>query len=350
MGCTKKVLTDNVENLTENINTDIDITDKKLEKMKLGCFNFKTDIIWYAVLQIALLHVIGIYSIFTFNYLENPMTTLWIIGMYLISNFGASGGVHRFWSHKSYKAKLPLRILLLICFNASAQNAICKWVKNHRMHHKYCDTDADPHNTQRGFFFTHIGWLMMKEHPEFIKKSKQLDLFDVMSDPVVAFDEKYSLLLQLFFGFILPTALPVYLWNEIWSRAIISQVFIRYMITLNSVWTINSIAHAWGTRSYDKNIKPADNNFVNYMTLGEGYHNYHHVFPWDYRSAETGNNRMNYTTFFINIFAKLGLAYDLRYPSADLIKNTVLNRGDGTHSMLSKVPELNPINIVKKRK
>ncbi|XP_072760627.1 acyl-CoA Delta-9 desaturase-like [Anoplolepis gracilipes] len=319
----KKVLIDVAKNLTKSINNDI--------------FNFKTEIIWYIVLQIVLLHGIGIYGIFTFNYLENSMTTLWIFGMYIISNFGVSAGAHRFWSHKCYKAKLQLRILLLICFSTCAQNTICKWVKNHRMHHKYCDTDADPHNSKRGFFFTHVGWVMMKEHPEFIEKSKQLNLSDVRSDSVVAFGEKYFLPLQLFFGFILPTTLPVYFWNDTWSRAVISQVFIRYMITLNSVWTINSIAHAWGTRPYNKNIKPADNNFVNYITVGEGYHNYHHVFPWDYRSAETGNNRINYTTFFINIFAKLGLAYDLRFPSEDMIKNTVLNSGDGTHPMLSKI-------------
>ncbi|KAL6427784.1 hypothetical protein ACFW04_008308 [Cataglyphis niger] len=131
--------------------------------------------------------------------------------------------------------------------------------------------------------------------------------------------------------------LPVYLWNETWSRAIISQVFIRYMITLNTVWTVNSIAHAWGTRPYNKNIKPTDNNIINYVTIGEGYHNYHHVFPWDYRSAEIGNDKINYTTFFINICAKLGLAYDLRYPSLDSIRNIVLKRGDGTHPILHKM-------------
>ncbi|KAL6427780.1 hypothetical protein ACFW04_008308 [Cataglyphis niger] len=302
-----------------------------------GIFNFKTDVIWYIAFLLVLLHGIGIYGIFTFDYLKNPMTTLWIIGMYIISNCGASAGAHRLWSHKSYKAKLPLRILLLICFNMCGQNTIYKWVKNHRMHHIYCDTAADPHNTQRGFFFAHIGWVAMKEDPEFTEKSKHLNLSDVTSDPVVIFGEKYFVLLQLFFCFIIPTMLPVYLWNETWSRAIISQVFIRYMITLNTVWTVNSIAHAWGTRPYNKNIKPTDNNIINYVTIGEGYHNYHHVFPWDYRSAEIGNDKINYTTFFINICAKLGLAYDLRYPSLDSIRNIVLKRGDGTHPILHKM-------------
>ncbi|CAL1678263.1 unnamed protein product [Lasius platythorax] len=302
--------------------------------------NFRTDLIWYNVLLLALLHTIGIYGILTFNYLENPMTTLWIICMYVISHLGVTAGAHRLWSHRSYKATLPLRIFLMICFSACAQNSIYKWVKNHRMHHKYSDTNTDPHNTQRGYFFTHIGWIMMKERPEYIEKSKQIDLSDVTSDAVVAFGEKYFLPLQFIFGFILPSMVPVYLWNDTWTRAIISQAFIRYILTLNAVWSVNSIAHAWGTRPYNKNIRPADNDFVNYVTTGEGYHNYHHEFPWDYKSAELGNNRMNYTSIFIDISAKLGLAYDLKCPSAELIKSIILNQGDGTHPMLSEVPRL----------
>ncbi|XP_011637426.1 acyl-CoA Delta(11) desaturase-like isoform X2 [Pogonomyrmex barbatus] len=320
----------------EDINNDIN--DKKSKMIISKMLNFKTDIIWYIALQLFVLHVVGIYGLLTFDYMKNLMTTLWIPGMYLISNLGLSAGVHRLWSHKCYKAKLPLRILLLICYNSSGQNTIYNWVKNHRMHHKYCDTDADPHNNRRGFFYAHCGWVMMKEHPEFIKKVKQLDLSDIMSDPVVAFGERYALPLQLFFTIILPTIIPVYLWNETWSRAIISQIFIRYMISLNFLWTLNSMAHAWGTKPYDKYITSVDNNFIYYITTGEGYHNFHHAFPWDYRSSEAGNNKFNYTTHFIDICAKLGLAYDLKYPSDEHIKNVILKNGDGTHPIMSEVP------------
>jgi len=76
------------------------------------------------------------------------------------------------------------------------------------------------------------------------------------------------------------------------------------------------------------------------VTLGEGYHNFHHVFPWDYRSSEKGNNTFNYTTFFIDICAKLGLAYNLKYPSVDLIKKIILKKGDGTHPILSEESRL----------
>lgn len=72
------------------------------------------------------------------------------------------------------------------------------------------------------------------------------------------------------------------------------------------------------------------------LTLGEGFHNYHHVFPWDYRSAEIKN--INYTTYFIDMFAKLGLVYDLKYPSTELIKKVAKNRGDGTYSLHYEAP------------
>lgn len=64
------------------------------------------------------------------------------------------------------------------------------WVRDHRVHHKYTDTTADPHNANRGFFFSHCGWLTMKKHPDVIKKGKQVDLDDVLSDPVVQFQER----------------------------------------------------------------------------------------------------------------------------------------------------------------
>lgn len=73
--------------------------------------------------------------------------------------------------------------------------------------------------------------------------------------------------------------------------------------------------------------------------MGNGYHNYHDVFPWDYRSMELGINGVNYTTRFIDMFARLGLAYDLKYPSTDLIRKTILKRGDRTYLKLSEVPE-----------
>ena len=79
-----------------------------------------------------------------------------------------------------------------------------------------------------------------------------------------------------------------------------------------------------------------ENEFVSYASLGEGWHNYHHAFPNDYRAAEIGGGRFNLTTNVIDFFAKIGWAYDLKYPSNELIMATVRNKGDGSHESLKK--------------
>lgn len=107
-----------------------------------------------------------------------------------IGGFGITGGVHRLWSHRSYKAKTPLRIILMLCFSLSGQNTIYDWVRDHRVHHKFSETEADPHNSNRGFFFAHIGWLMMNKHPEVVRKGRMLDMSDIENDPVVQFHQK----------------------------------------------------------------------------------------------------------------------------------------------------------------
>lgn len=64
------------------------------------------------------------------------------------------------------------------------------WVKVHRMHHKYTDTDADPHNINRGFWFAHMGWYLLPKHPEVLKRLKEIDMSDINADPVVSFGDK----------------------------------------------------------------------------------------------------------------------------------------------------------------
>lgn len=68
------------------------------------------------------------------------------------------------------------------------------------------------------------------------------------------------------------------------------------------------------------------------FAFGEGWHNYHHVFPWDYKTAELGNYRMNFTTAFIDLMAKIGWAYDLKTVSDEIIQKRVERTGDGTHN------------------
>lgn len=86
-------------------------------------------------------------------------------------------------------------------FNTIAfQDAAYHWARDHRVHHKYSETDADPHNATRGFFFSHIGWLLCKKHPEVKAKGKGVDLSDLKADPIIMFQKKW-VLWQMIYSF-----------------------------------------------------------------------------------------------------------------------------------------------------
>lgn len=94
------------------------------------------------------------------------------------------------WAHKSYKATWQLRLILAAANLIAFQNNIFEWVRDHRVHHKYTDTDADPHNSVRGFFFSHMGWLMLRKHPDIKTKGARVDMSDLLQDPIVMFQKK----------------------------------------------------------------------------------------------------------------------------------------------------------------
>lgn len=315
------------------------------EKSREKWFFLQKDIKWRNVILITIFHAIAIYGFLTVPYIQRWKTFLWAFIIGLFAAFGITGGIHRFWSHKSYKANTPLRIILMLCFVTAGQNSIYDWVRDHRVHHKFSETDADPHNSNRGFFFSHVGWLMIKKHPEVIRKGKLIDMSDIKADPIAAFCERHFTLLKLMCCFVIPIVLPVYCWNEEWYYAFVFQIC-RYMYVLNATWSVNSFAHFFGNKPYDKSIAPVENKFVSYASMGEGWHNYHHVFPTDYRAAEIGGGRFNATTSVIDMFAKIGWAYDLKAPSDSVINSTIRNRGDGTHVNMQADAEILSNDII----
>ena len=103
---------------------------------------------------------------------------------------------------------------------------------------------------KRGFFFSHVGWLLVKKHDDVKVKGKAVDMSDLEQDPVVMFQKKYFLPLTVFGCFWLPYYLAVY-FGESPGKAW-TQVVTRYMLTLNFTWLVNSAAHMWGPRPYDQ--------------------------------------------------------------------------------------------------
>ena len=92
-------------------------------------------------------------------------TLVLALSLWPISGLGITAGAHRLWAHRSYKAKAPYRILLMLMNAIASQRTIFDWVREHRAHHKYSDTSADPYDASRGLFYSHIGWLLLKKSP-----------------------------------------------------------------------------------------------------------------------------------------------------------------------------------------
>lgn len=291
----------------------------------------KLGLVWTNIILFSVLHLIALYGLFLIiKGYPNPYTILFAVFFGIQSQLGITAGAHRLWSHRSYKAKAPLRFLLVLMDTCVYQGSIITWCRDHRGHHKYTDSNADPHNVTRGFFFSHIGWTMMKKHPDVVEKGKGIDLSDLYNDPFVRFQHKYYFYLMPIASFVLPTVVPMYFWNETLISAYCVNI-IRYLTIVHNTLTINSFAHRFGYRPYDRTIRPGDNVSLSIVTLGEGFHNYHHVFPWDYRSSEFGAFTFNITRAFIEFFAKIGWAYELKFPSEEMIKTRVNRTGDGNH-------------------
>ncbi|XP_069123114.1 stearoyl-CoA desaturase 5-like isoform X2 [Argopecten irradians] len=283
-------------------------------------------IVWRNVVIFAILHLAALYAV-TLIPRSQPLTWVWSVMYFMLAGMGVTAGAHRLWSHRSYKARTPLRVLLAVCQSAALQNDIFDWVRDHRVHHKYSETDADPHNATRGFFFSHIGWLLVKKHPKVIAKGKLISLQDLYDDPVVMIQKRFYKLSVLLMCFIVPTIVPWYFWGEtLWNSFYLASI-LRYTVVLNSTWLVNSAAHMWGSKPYDRTINPSNNLAVVFCAFGEGFHNYHHVFPHDYATSEFGL-RYNFTTMFIDFFALLGLVSDRKVISPKTIQMRKGRTGD----------------------
>ncbi|XP_065332929.1 acyl-CoA Delta(11) desaturase-like [Cloeon dipterum] len=308
---------------------------KKKEEKEL-MEEFSGEIVWFNAIGFVILHVLffigGVRclgTITTLYPLTQWKTMFWAFFVGFLSAEGVLMGAHRLYSHKAFKANWKLRALLLFWHTVAGQNCMYIWVRDHRLHHKYSDTNADPHNARRGFWYSHVGWLAMKKHPLIKIKGLTIDMSDIERDPLLMFQKNHYKKLYVLCAIFLPVIVPIYFFDEYWLDALLTVYFTRSIIVLNLTWTVNSAAHLWGTKPYDKNIMPRENKWVGMWAFGEGWHNYHHAFPWDYRAAELAVHH-SWTTQLIEFFARIGWAYDLKFASDQMIHRRIQRTGDGT--------------------
>ncbi len=210
----------------------------------------------------------------------------WPIIIAAIVFLGANGlsitaGYHRLWSHNAYKAHPILKLAFALFGAAATQNSILVWASGHRRHHRYVDNnEKDPYSAKRGFWFSHIGW-MLREYDS--GKSDFSNARDLERDPIVMWQHQHYIAIVLVMN-LLPPILVGLLSGEMIASLLLVGV-LRLVLNHHSTFFINSLAHIWGKQPYTDENTARDNGFLALLTYGEGYHNFHHLFQNDYRNG-----------------------------------------------------------------
>lgn len=294
-------------------------------------------VVWRNVMLFVYLHIGMVMGIYLAIFVVQWKTLIYSLFLVILSDVvGITSGAHRLWAHKTYKAKLPLRIFAMFCNCLALQNDIYEWARDHRAHHKFSETEADPHNARRGFFFSHMGWLLVKKQHEVTQLGGKIDMSDIADDPVVRFQRKFYIPLLAFSHSLMSIIIPHYGFGESLVNSFYVTGLLRYGFSLHVTWLVNSVAHIWGKRPYDKNINPSEHTLVVVLANGEGWHNYHHSFPYDYKSNEYGF-KINLTTAWIDLCAWLGLVYDRRTVPLDVVKSRIIRTGDGSSYQFKEI-------------
>lgn len=131
------------------------------------------------------------------------------------------------------------------------------------------DTNADPHNASRGLFYSHCGWLMTKPHPDVAKYGATIDVSDLEKDPYVMFQHNYYVPLAAI-TVIVTSLIPYLCWGESLSASFFIGFLWQYAISMHVTWSVNSIAHHFGSRPYDVNLSATDSNILSFFATGEG--------------------------------------------------------------------------------
>lgn len=193
-----------------------------------------------------------------------------------------TAGYHRLWSHKAYEANAVMRFIFAIGGAFALQNSILHWSSDHRVHHRHVDNnDKDPYSAKMGFFYSHIGW-MLREY-QASRYTDYSNCRDLQKDKIVMWQDKYYGILAIVTNFGFPLIFGV-VHGDIWGALLLVGV-VRLVLNHHTTFFINSLAHVWGSQPYTDKNTARDNGILAFLTFGEGYHNYHHIFENDYRNG-----------------------------------------------------------------
>ena len=238
----------------------------------------------------------------------------WVICFAMVFAIGTaiSAGYHRLFAHKTFKASAPVRFLLLALGAASFENSALKWASDHRLHHRHCDDlEKDPYAIGRGFWYAHWTWVMEE------KEIPLSGIADLEKDPLIRWQHRHHFLI----GAVVAT---IPLWIGLATGNLVGclvlGLLVRIVLTHHTTFLINSAAHMFGNRPYTDANSARDNWVLAPLTYGEGYHNFHHMWQWDYRNGVQWY-QWDSTKWILNAMRPTGLVREFRR-----VPDTVIQR------------------------
>ena len=247
-----------------------------------------------------------------------------LVGGHVVTTLGITVGFHRMLTHGGMRAPAPVRALLAVLGTLALQGPVLTWCAAHRRHHAYSDQEGDPHSphleegdgawaTVRGLWFAHVGWMFapMTTDPHTWTP-------DLVEDRVVRLVDRLYVPIALL-SLAVPAAVGLAVTGSAGGalRAFVWGGLVRVFLQLHTTWSINSICHVFGRRTYESRDRAANVWWLSLLSMGESWHNNHHAFP---SSARHGLDRgqVDLTAAVIDAMERLGLVRDVKRPPSHL--------------------------------
>ena len=249
-----------------------------------------------------LIHGMALFAFFPFAFSWSAVAVMLVL-YWVTASLGICLGYHRFLTHRGFTTPKWVAYTIVFFGTLACQNGPIKWVGQHRMHHAGSDTVDDPHSAEKGFWWSHITWMLFT-HSKFDDKKTLNDYTkDFSNDKYYQFLDKYFIHIQVVFGLILLAigGLPWVIWG----------IFVRLVVVYHSTWFVNSAAHTFGYVTFPLKDDLATNCWwVGLLAWGEGWHNNHHAYP---RMAKHGHKwwEFDITWQAIRLMRATGLMWDV---------------------------------------
>jgi len=231
-------------------------------------------------------------------------------GAFFVRIFAITGAYHRYFSHRTYRTSRFMQFVLGFLGTSAVQKGPLWWAATHRMHHRYSDGPGDPHSPRDGFYWSHQGWVADGRWDD--------TRFDRVRDLA-----KYPELMWLNrWHVVAPITLAVFCYAVGGFSGLVWGFAISTVITWHSTYTINSLAHRWGSVRYDTGDDSRNNLFLALLTLGEGWHNNHHFHQ---SSARQGFYwwEIDITYYILRGMQAVGLVWDIKGPPARVYREAL---------------------------